>query len=332
MKQRIFAWFLAVMMLLIGCSPNATVTPSTSPTAAPTETSIPTVVPSPTETLVPTATPSPTITPTPVPTATPDPRPTFPDSGTIRSEHLTAALSQQWMDIANVAEIGVDPAVLENARRVMLVHLAWRLSHYSKDPRLNLFKNAEDPEPKDLSSSERLKRALTAYEQNAQLGGRGFQYEFDFGEGVKGKVVNVDIRALATQEEWDTVSRMLEKTTYVTRVAKAYGADMKSLIYFDEQGVFHVYSWGGNPYKPLPRLATYNITMQFLIDMFNGPLWELEYIVGDTIARRRNGVSSSSALFEALGCGTEECYRDGKTSGYMDITLKDGTQLTPNNK
>ncbi len=250
MKQGVFACFLGVMMLLAGCSPNATVLLPTPATVVPTETSIPTAVPSPTETLVPTATPVPTITPTQVPTATPDPRPTFPESGTMRSEHFTAALSQQWMDVASIAEIAIDPETLENARRVMLVRLAWRLSQYSKDPRLNLFKNADDPEPKDLSYSERLKGVLTAYEQNAQLGNEGFQYEFDFGEGVKGKIVNFDVRALATQAEWDAVISMLKKTTYVMRVAKAFNLDSKSMIYFDDQGVFHAYSLGPTPYKP----------------------------------------------------------------------------------
>jgi hypothetical protein len=331
MKKSTFAYFLGVMMLLAACSSNATV-PAPA-TAVPTETSIPTVVPSPTETPVPTITPVPTVTLTPAPTATLDPRPTFPESGTMRSEHLTVALSQKWMDAANIAKITLDSAVMEDIRRVMLVHWAWRLSQYSKDPRLNVFKNADGTElPVELTSSERLKRALIAYEQNAQLSDKGFQYEFDLGEGVKGKMVDIDIRALAAQEEWAAVISMSEKMGYVTRIAKSYGTDEKAIIYFDANGIFHAYLWAGNPYKTLPYLSTKGLTYQLLRDLFAVPAVQVEFVIGLTVARGQEGTYGSPALWEAIGCGVGRCYSNGGTNAYFDITLNDGTRLAPSKK
>jgi hypothetical protein len=332
MKQGIFACFLGIVLLLSACSSNATVPLPAPATVVPTETSIPTAVPSPTETLIPTITPLPTVTPTPAPTVTLDLSPTFPESGTLRSDHFTAALSQKWMDVASIAKIAIDPEALESARRAMLVHWASQLAQFSNDSRLKLFRGVDVPELKDLSESERLERVLAAYEQNAKLGNQGFQYEFDFGEGVKGKVIDINARAVATQAEWEAVISTVKTRAYITRLAKCRGGDMKSLIYFDEQGVFHAYTWDGNPYQSLPRLSTESTGWEVMADLFAGPMVNSEYVIRRTLSTKNEGCYSSAALWAALGCGAEECYRYGKTSGYLDITLKDGTRLIPSSK
>lgn len=311
------SFFLSIILLfLVGCAD-----------VGPMETATTTPMPSPTH--YPTATP--TITPTE------SPEPIFPEEGTMRSEHLTAALSRKWMEIAGISEVKLDPDILEQIYQVMVVHWASSLASFSNKSAVKSFTekflcDVSDPEtyfnflltlPK-----AHLQNALEAYRYNAQQS-EPFDYTFDFGQGVVGRVDTIDIKVVGTEQEYKYVENELKDQGIIYVNIFGRYTDDRAMFYFGAQNDLHVYSWDGNPYKMKHLDIAEDRSYALFADLF----YYTQVNGGVSIIRTHDRTHITEcggySMHEALGCVDYYCNQSGLNPSNFVITLSNGNTIAP---
>lgn len=199
--MRIFRVSIILFFTLVSCSNQFPRSENFSPESVPASTQ--------------TLTPHPTIIPTITPTE--DPAPIFPETGTMRSEHLTASLSKRWMENAGISEVKLAPEILEQIYQVLVVHWASSLASFSNNLTVKRFTDYYLCDANfrilgfdfsiDLPKAH-LQNALEAFESNSQAQDP-FDYSFDFGQGVTGKAEYIDIKVLGNQHEYKYIEKQL---------------------------------------------------------------------------------------------------------------------------
>lgn len=282
--------------------------------------------------------------PTGITTITPteDPAPVFPESGTMRSEHLTVSLSQRWMELAEIREVSLDPKILEQVYQVMVVHWAASLASFSNDAEVLAFTDHYVCDVDDRGSGfnfsvdlpkAHLKNAQQAYKLNSQKGDP-FDYSFDFGQGVFGTVEAIEIKALANQQEYQYIEQQLKQQE--EKFVNVYGrddgtrkSDDKAMFFYDTHNVLHVYTWDGNPHQKKYLDLSQDRSYALFADLFfytqvNGGVAILR-----TNDRRYTPQCAGYSLHEALGCVDYYCNQSGRIPSNFIITLTNGKTISP---
>lgn len=292
-----------------------------------------------------TITPSPSSTPAPTITPTEDPKPEFPEDGTMRSEHLTASVSQRWMDLAGIEKVTLDPEILEQVYKVMLVHWAASLASINNDIAVKSFTDHYLCDSRyrwplgfdfsiDLPKAH-LTNVLDAYEHNLQTN-NSFNYSFDFDQGVSGTVESIEIKALATQQEFDYIEKLLrdQGMNYIF----IYGGDNLrgtrkeddiAIFYFNPSNVLHVYTWDGNPYHKKYLDISADRSYALFSDLFFYTQVNGGVSIIRTKQRRFIPQCAGYSMHEALGCVDYFCNQSGKTPSNFVITLSNGETIAP---
>jgi len=292
-------------VLIAGCVPSISLAPTAQPIAEQTNT------PSPIPTITPTGadTPNPTSAENATPTSTPTETPTataevekiedlFPTEWLMESENLKLKISSELMNALNLDSVVVDPYKMENVRKLILSRWAWKLSQ--SDEENNKFDIFRDVDQKDGNAMK------NAFDINAALGDKGFNYEFNFGRGAQGEdvvgiVEKIEIRTvLSNYKSWEGLTKQLRENGINYRIMTAPGAK-SSLIYFDEAGIFQIIQQDRDERRD-PEFVPIWLILQLTSPQVNG-----EYVIGEETAN--NGSTTDPvAIADEFGCGKSNIY------------------------
>ena len=292
-------------VLVVGCDPSTSLAPAAQPIAE----QINTLSPIPTITPTGTATPSPTSAENATPTSTPTVTPTatsevekiedlFPTEWLMESENLKVKISIELMNVLNLKSVEVDPSIMENVRKLILSRWSWKLSQADKEnSKLDPFRDLDQKDGNAMKN---------AFDSNAALGDKGFNYEFNFGRGaqsedVVGIVDKFEIRTVSSYyKSWEGLTKQLRENGINYRIMSTPNGK-SSLVYFDKTGIFQIIQQDRDD-KRYPEFVPNWLILQLTLPQVNG-----EYVIGEETANN-GSVSDPVAIFDEFGCGEGNDY------------------------
>lgn len=241
--------------------------------------------------------------------------PVFSDRGTMASSDgkLIASVPNSVLDVAGIESVSIAPEKLTQMRKYMLViwsaEMAKRPDLVQQNPTLQTFVGMTYEKPLD--------QILAAYDKNEALKDKGFQYDFDFGNKVKGKVNEINIKTTASEAEWNSVIDSIRKEGIAFNIVRLPTNNaLKSLIYIKD-GNLYIYS--SYQYVTSNDIIKYKASgIYFLASLFSTPCLDGQFAIANIT--HTDAQVNSGKIFDILDCST--CRKDNQETGGFIITLK----------